>query len=319
MKSDVCANIIPTIAVHGGAGRARKIEPEEKREIENALIEALKRGLEALRGGTSLDAVEEAVKSMEASGVFNAGKGAALNLKGEVELDAGIMWGKDLSVGAVASLRRTWNAVSLARVVMEKTDHVLLVGPGADALAERLGFEPHPGPSPRALRRYEEYRRLLASKEYYLWSRNYSVAEVFLGDTVGAVAIDSEGNLAAATSTGGLFLKLPGRVGDSPIPGAGVYAENGVVAVSATGIGEVILRSTLAARIASLVRSGARVEDALREVVSSVTSKFGENTVGVIAIDGSGSYAEYTNCEMFVRGWASVSRGMPRASLEGSR
>lgn len=303
----------PIIAVHGGAGRARRMSDEERKEIENALMDALKSGLDVLRSGTALDAVEEAVKTMEASGLFNAGKGAVVNLKGEIELDAGIMWGKTLSAGAVAAQKYTWNAISLARIVMEKTDHVLIVGEGADFLAKKFNLEPHPGPTRRVLERYNEYKALVNEKRFELWKNNYEVKDLYAGDTVGAVAFDSEGNLAAATSTGGLFLKLPGRVGDSPIPGAGVYAENGVVAVSATGVGEVMMKLALASRIASLVRSGLTLEKALDEVVSLASKLFGANTVGIIAIDAQGNYAENTNAEVFFRGWASPSEGLLRA------
>jgi beta-aspartyl-peptidase (threonine type) len=302
----------PIIAVHGGAGRARRMSEEERREVENALIGSLKAGLEVLRGGNALDAVEEAVKSLEATGLFNAGKGAVLNLRGEVELDAGIMWGKTLSAGAVASLKRTWNAISLARVVMEKTDHVLIVGEGADLLAEKFGFERHPGPTRRVLERYSECRKLVGETRYELWRRNYEVSNLFVNDTVGAVALDQEGNLAAAASTGGLFLKLPGRVGDSPIPGAGFYAENGVAAVSATGVGEVMLKLSLASRVALLIRGGYSLERALSEAVSLATNLFGANTVGVIAVDAQGNYAEKTNAEVFYRGWASPSGSVLR-------
>lgn len=303
----------PIIAVHGGAGRARRMSDEERKEIENALMDALKSGLDVLRSGTALDAVEEAVKTMEASGLFNAGKGAVVNLKGEIELDAGIMWGKTLSAGAVAAQKYTWNAISLARIVMEKTDHVLIVGEGADFLAKKFNLEQHPGPTRRVLERYNEYKTLVNEKRFELWKNNYEVKDLYAGDTVGAVAFDSEGNLAAATSTGGLFLKLPGRVGDSPIPGAGVYAENGVVAVSATGVGEVMMKLSLASRIASLVRSGLTLEKALDEIVSLASKLFGANTVGIIAIDAQGNYAENTNAEVFFRGWASPSEGLLRA------
>jgi len=306
------------LVIHGGAGRFRPSILEERAAIEEALRSALYDGMSALSSGNALDAVEAAVKSMEGSGVFNAGKGASLNLLGEQELDASVMFGKDLSFGAVASLKYTWNAVSLARKVMERTDHVFLVGYGADKLAEALGFERAPPPSPRLLERYRELLEKVRGLGYDLWRRNFEIARLFLPDTVGAVALDRDGNLAAATSTGGLWLKLPGRVGDTPLPGAGVYAENGVVAVSATGIGELIARYLASARVAFKVKSGVNVEQAVRDVVHEVTRLFSEeNTIGLIALDAAGNIGIHSNCEVFLRGYT-FKGGEPRVALLGS-
>jgi asparaginase (EC 3.5.1.1) len=278
---------------------------ESRRELEEGLKDALHAGLSALATGSALDAVEAAVKMLESAGVFNAGKGAVLNAYGQVELDAGIMFGKDLSFGAVAAQRYTWNAVTLARKVMELTDHILLVGLGADELAKRLGMEPHPGPTERAMKLYEELLEAVRRGEHDLWRKNRELLFPPSGDTVGAVALDSDGNLAAATSTGGISLKLPGRVGDTPLPGAGVYAENGVAAISATGVGELIARYLAAFRVAELVRKGVPLGEALEHVVSGMTGFFGRlNTVGLIAVDARGAYGEATNCEVFVRGVA---------------
>jgi len=306
------------LVIHGGAGRFRPSILEERVAIEEALRSALYDGMSALSSGNALDAVEAAVKSMEGSGVFNAGKGASLNLLGEQALDASVMFGRDLSFGAVASLKYTWNAVSLARKVMERTDHVFLVGYGADKLAEALGFERTPPPPPRLLERYRELLEKARSLGYDLWKRNFEIARLFLPDTVGAVALDRDGNLAAATSTGGLWLKLPGRVGDTPLPGAGVYAENGVVAVSATGIGELIARYLAAARVAFKVKSGVSVEQAVRDVVHEVTRLFSEeNTIGLIALDAAGNIGIHSNCEIFLRGYT-FKGGEPRVALLGS-
>lgn len=288
---------------------------EDKPRIEASLREALHEGFATLRSGNALDAVEVAVRSMEASGVFNAGKGAALNLLGEQERDAGIMWGKDLSYGAVASVRYTWNAISLARKVMERTDHAFIVGVGADRLAEILGFE-KAGPPPTAIQeRYIELLGKVKQQDYELWGKNFSFVKDFFSDTVGAVALDRDGNLAAATSTGGLWLKLPGRVGDTPLPGAGVYAENNIVAASATGVGEYIARYLASMRVAFKVKTGKDIENAVQEVVSEMTSFFGRsNTVGLIAVDADGRIGLATNCEVFLRGYITF-EGKPRVAV----
>lgn len=303
------------LVIHGGAGRLRPSIVKERSKIEASLKDSLKEGFDALKSGNALDAVEAAVRSMESSGVFNAGRGAALNLLGEQERDAGIMDGRDLSYGAVASLKFTWNAVSLARKVMEKTDHVLVVGAGADRLAEVLGFEKAGEPSTELQDRYLELMGKLKEEGYELWRRNFEVARAFLADTVGAVALDKDGNLAAATSTGGLWLKLPGRVGDTPLPGAGVYAENGLVAVSATGIGELISRYLSSIRVAYKVKSGIPVDKAVKEVVVEMTSYFGQaNTVGLIAVDSNGRIGLETNCEVFLRGFI-TQNGEPKVAV----
>ncbi len=303
------------LVIHGGAGRLRPSLLEERNKLEEALRTALSNGERALASGNALDAVEEAVKTMEDSGVFNAGRGAALNLLGEQELDASIMFGRDLSFGAVASVKYTWNAVSLARKVMERTDHIMLVGSGADRFAEILGFEAKPQPTQKLRERYLELFEKLKTSSYDLWRKNSDIARLFFSDTVGAVALDREGNLAAATSTGGLWLKLPGRVGDTPLPGAGVYAENGVVAVSATGIGEIIARYLAAARVAFKVKSGLGVVQAVREVVDEVTRLFSErNTIGLIALDSQGNIGMYSNCEVFLRGYV-IKGEKPRVAV----
>lgn len=291
------------VAVHGGAGRMRRSLVELRQQLEKGLVDALLAGLEELNSGNALDAVEAAVKNMEASGLFNAGKGAALNALGQIELDASIMFGRDLSLGAVAAQKYTWNAVSLARKVMELTDHVLIVGAGADELARKLGLEKHPGPVERARKMYAELMEAAKTGKYDLWRRNFEVFKALAGDTVGAVALDGDGNLAAATSTGGIYLKLPGRVGDTPLPGAGVYAENGVVAISATGVGEYIARYLAAARVAEFVKKGVPLREAVAVVVKEMTRVFSlTNTVGLVALNSLGEYAEATNCEVFLRG-----------------
>ncbi len=261
--------------------------------------------LRLLRGGNALDMVVEAVTAMEIDGSYDAGKGSVLNLYGEVEQDAGVMWGgKDLSVGAVASVKHVVNTIRLARLVMEKTDHVLITGDGAEELAKQFGLWV---PSTELINetkinRYKSLIRNLRSR----YEKNTDLArKLGLLGTVGAVALDRDGNLAAATSTGGTILKWPGRVGDSPIPGAGYWAENGVCAVSATGIGEFIIRAMASFRVAMLIKGGVGINDAVRQVVNYVTSLFGPGNIGLIAIDGSGNVASAFNTEvMGGRAWS---------------
>ena len=250
----------PVLAVHGGAG------DWTKRDSEKALVEirkALERGYEQFASGSAIEAVVEAIAYMEDSGVFDAGVGSVKNSKGEVEMDAGIMHGNTMSVGAVASVKAK-NPIREALKVMKFTKHVLLVGDrGEETLKEITG--------------------------------NIS------GDTVGAVALDKDGNLVAGTSTGGIAGKLPGRVGDSPIPGAGYYATERV-AVSSTGVGEIILKVLPAKEVDILVSMGFRLDDAIRSVVNKITERFGSDNVGLLGVDYRGFVSAYYNTKGMARG-----------------
>ena len=274
----------PAIVVHGGAGSW------EGSDLEAAMREvarAAQVGLEAARSGSAVDMVTEAVAYMEDSGVFNAGVGSVLDFTGNVTMDAAVMRGIDRRAGAVAGVTYPRNPVRLARAVLDLTPHVLIVGQWADRLAERIGLQRHPGPSQRSL---ERWRRIKESggggdRLYRAW---IEAARRLGYDTVGAVAVDSEGNTAAAVSTGGVALKLPGRVGDSPIVGAGLYADR-LAAFSATGVGEFIIAVGLSLRAsimyAQLHDIAAAVEGALEEL----TSSFGPGTAGLIGIDANGA------------------------------
>ncbi len=216
-------DISPTLVIHGGAWA---ISDEEIDEIKKGLGSALQVGKGLLeKNYSALDVVEAAIKNMEDSGAFGAGKGSALNEKGEVEMDAAIMDDK-LNAGAVGAIRNFQNPILIARKVMEKTPHVLLVGEGAEMFAEKQGFQKIPP------------EQLISARELKLWKDG---KEQKFG-TVGAVAIDSAGNLAAGTSTGGTRRKMVGRVGDSPIPGAGAYCDFETGAASATGHGESFIK-----------------------------------------------------------------------------
>jgi beta-aspartyl-peptidase (threonine type) len=246
---------VPAIIAHGGAGR---YSPGE--EHERGLKDAVAAGWEVLdSGGSALDAIEAAIVVLEDFPVFQAGFGSAMNIKGEIQTDASIMLG-DLSCGAVAALTAAANPIKAARLVMEKTDHVLIVGDGADHLAQSYGLESR---DLRSDARKEMYDRMLAKLRageevaWYLPRLREVAADMSMG-TVGAVAVDSEGRIASGTSTGGPMLKLPGRVGDAAVIGAGTYAnENG--GVSATGVGEPIIKHALAKKAVDLIADqGAR-------------------------------------------------------------
>ncbi len=256
------------IAVHGGAGDWGR-EPEGP--VLAGVEEAARAGVAILaQGGSALDAVVEAVRLLEDNPLFNAGTGSALNAAGEAEMDAAVMIGSHLACGSVACLRRVRNPVLVARRVLEEGRHVLLAGEGALAFARRCGFPDYDPVTPEQRER---------------WAR--SGQETPAPGTVGAVALDETGELAAATSTGGTFLKAPGRVGDSPIPGAGTYATSWA-AVSATGRGELMLRLCAAKSVCDAVRSGRSAAQAVRQVLDEMAMHLGTDA-GFIALDRNGN------------------------------
>ncbi|AEM39436.1 peptidase T2 asparaginase 2 [Pyrolobus fumarii 1A] len=282
------------VVTHGGAGGWDK-----KRVVKalDVVREAARVGYVKLVEGDVLDAVVAAVKFMEDSGVLNAGLGSVLTLDGVLEMDAGLMtsWGL---VGAVAGVQRLRNPILAALVVALETPHVIIAGEGADALGESFGVAAHPGPMPERVATHA--KNMIKSREKILAriaSGKLSILELNGADTVGAVAYSPHSGLAAATSTGGVSGKLRGRVGDTPIPGAGFYATRRV-ACSATGIGETIILSMACRCIAELIEDGEQPEEALRRVVEEHTRTFGENTLGVIIVDANGCGYAATNARM---------------------
>jgi beta-aspartyl-peptidase (threonine type) len=277
------------ILVHGGAGSWTGTGRREA-EVISSLEEGVAAGLSALKGGSAVDAVVEAVAALEESGAFAAGRGSALNLDGEMELDAGIMDGESLRAGGVAAVRSVPHPVRLARFVMERTEHVLIAGDGASRLAGDLGLSGRLRPDAQRLKEFREEKREYLARRESRWVREIpsGPAGAREGDTVGAVAADGAGRLAAATSTGGLSFKLPGRVGDSPIVGHGFYAIRGAGAASTSGIGEAISRFGLSLRAVNLMAGGMSAPDAAREAVSGLTGLFGPDTAGIILLDASG-------------------------------
>jgi beta-aspartyl-peptidase (threonine type) len=273
------------IAIHGGAGAVPRdsLSPEREQRYRAGLAAALDAGHEILeRGGSSLDAVTTAVRILEDDPMFNAGYGAALTRDGAAELDAAIMEGLELRAGAVACVRHVKNPIELARRIMQKSRHVLLVGAGAEEFALEEGMTLVPNHYFRTTERIEQ---LLAEQ------RGESVSEIMPAaprGTVGAVARDSAGNLAAATSTGGMTNKRPGRVGDSPIIGAGTYAKNGVCAVSATGHGEYFIRAVAAHHVCAAVEHrGVSLAEAVHDMLHVVLRRLGGDG-GMIAVDHLG-------------------------------
>jgi L-asparaginase / beta-aspartyl-peptidase len=284
------------IAIHGGAGAVPRqtLSAERERQYRDGLAAALDFGYATLeKGGSSLDAVTAAVRMLEDNELFNAGRGAALTREGAAELDAAIMDGRRQRAGAVAAVRHVKNPVELARRVMEKSRHVLLVGAGAEefALEEGLTLVPN------AHFRTEERRAQLESER---GGRRVSDLMPSSQGTVGAVALDAAGNLAAATSTGGMTNKRQGRVGDSPIIGAGTYAKNDVCAVSATGHGEYFIRMVAAHHICAAVEyRGLGLREAVHELLEVKLRELG-GSGGVIAIDHDGTIVtEFTTEGMF--------------------
>jgi beta-aspartyl-peptidase (threonine type) len=292
------------IAIHGGAGTlsSAQLTPESDRIYRAGLERAVCAGYEVLdRGGNSLDAVTIAVQALEDDPLFNAGRGAVLSGNGLHELDASIMDGRDLSAGAVTGVRHVRNPIVLARRVMERSPHVMLAGEGAEEFALEQGLEPVPNEYFTTERRQRELELLLQGKKA-------AGREVLMG-TVGAVALDSHGSVAAATSTGGMTGKKWGRIGDSPIIGAGTYAANDCCAVSATGHGEYFIRAAVAHEIASLMRyRGLDVVEAADEVVMQQLARLG-GSGGVIAVGRDGRIAMPFNSEGMLRA-AIDSRGL---------
>ena len=290
------------IAIHGGAGvieRAR-LSPAKDAEIRAALANALAAGQAVLaRGGSALDAAEAAARLLEDDPNFNAGKGAVFDAEGRNVLDAAIMDGSSRKAGAVAGVTRTRNPISLARRVMEQTPHVMLAADGADRFSVEQGLEQV---DPGYFRTDERWRQYLEMKQAAHFD-----AELKYG-TVGVVARDRAGHLAAATSTGGLTMKRWGRVGDSPIVGAGTYADDRACAVSGTGSGEHFIRLGVAHEICARVRlKGESVTTAAATVVAELGAIGGNGGVIVMGTTGPGSFA--FNSPGMYRGRASEGRG----------
>lgn len=293
---------LPAILVHGGAGNLGPDDPASSGSDAPRLLgvrAAASAAWEILtRGGSALDAVEAAVRMLEDDPTYNAGTGACLTAAGDVELDAAVMDGERLRCGAVAAVKDVKNPIALARCVMERSEHVLLAGPGASAFARSVGIPAHDGAllvTPQQRARWERLR---------LGPRQAEDPGAPRG-TVGAVARDRRGHLAAATSTGGTAMKRPGRVGDTPIIGCGTYADDALAAVSCTGHGERIIQMTLARRCADLVGRGRSPMDAAREAVHALGERV-QGAGGLIVVAPRGEVGFAHNTPVMSRAWARV-------------
>lgn len=300
------------IVIHGGAGVISRgsLTPEKEKEYRAKLEEALLAGYKLLeQGRSSLDAIEAAIRIMEDSPLFNAGKGAVFTNEGKNELDASVMDGKTLGAGAVAGLRRIKNPITLARTVMEKSPHVMMVGQGAEKFAVEQGFALVDEKYFFTEERWEGLQRVLKEEQQKGKSPGHSSGlpaakkdENRFG-TVGAVALDKDGNLAAGTSTGGMTNKRFGRVGDAPIIGAGTYANNATCAVSATGWGEYFIRLGVARDISALMEYRALpVQQAADIVIKQKLQNMGADG-GVIVIDRFGNIGISFNSEGMYRAY----------------
>jgi beta-aspartyl-peptidase (threonine type) len=287
----------PALIVHGGAGDLAQ-EDLASSGGPHPRLEGVRRacaaGWSILRaGGSALDAVEAAVRVLEDDPLFNAGTGATLTAAGDVELDASIMDGTSLRCGAVAVVKDVKNPISLARAVMERTHHVLLAGPGASAFAREIGLPPY------------ENRLLVTAHQRERWDaarKGAAQTASSKAGTVGAVARDALGHLASATSTGGMSMKLPGRVGDTPIIGCGTYADDALAAVSCTGHGERIIQLTLGRHAADLVGRGASATEAAREAAALLAGRV-QGSGGLIVVGPRGEVGFAHNTPAMSRAW----------------
>jgi len=289
----------PAIIVHGGAGDLGPDDPASSGGPSASRLAGVRRAAEAgwrvlAAGGTALDAVEAAVRLLEDDPTFNAGTGACLTAGGHVELDAAIMDGATLACGAVAAVRDVRNPVTLARRVMERSGHVLLVADGASAFARAVGVPAVDGAS------------LVTPAQRDRWEAAVEAAPAGPSGgghgTVGAAARDAAGHLAAATSTGGTFMKLAGRVGDSPLVGCGTYADDRLAAVSCTGNGERIIRVTLARHAADLAGAGRSAMEAAREAVRTLGERAGGDG-GLIVVGPAGEPGFAHDTQVMSRAW----------------
>ena len=290
-----------TLVIHGGAGTILKedMTPALEQAYTQALQSALDAGYAVLEnGGTAVNAIKAAIVLLEDNVLFNAGRGAVFTKKGVQEMDAAIMDGRDLSAGAVTGVRNVRNPIELATEVMRNSNHVFLSGKGANDFAIKQGVKLEPDEYFYSQFRYDQWKAIRDSDNYSLDHTNHHLEELMKDKkfgTVGAVACDSKGNVAAATSTGGMTNKKYGRIGDSPVIGSGTYANNKTCAISCTGHGEMFIRTVAAYDVSCLMEyKGMSLQEAMDEVVNKkLVDLQGEG--GMIGVDAKGNYAMVLN------------------------
>lgn len=310
------------LVIHGGAGSLTpdRLSSEAEAAIRSVLAEALETGYAVLdEGGSAVDAVEATIRVLEDAPRFNAGKGAVFTAAGKNELDASIMNGAEMQAGAVAGVTTVRNPITAARAVMEKSEHVLLAGAGAEAFAESVGLEMvepayfHTERRWKALERRREREKARQDESAAAQSAGRAADSSAYFGTVGTVALDRDGRVAAGTSTGGMTYKQHGRIGDSPIVGAGTYA-NSYCGVSATGHGEYFIRHAVAFDICARMRYlKLSVLEAATSVVNGTLMETG-GSGGIIAMDSSGNHALVFNTSAMYRGWVG-SDGVPHTAI----
>lgn len=295
------------IVIHGGAGVIEKKNfPEEKQqEYKQKLQEALNAGYKVLEnGGASLDAITAAINILEDSPLFNAGKGAVYNSEGNQEMDASIMDGNTLNAGAVAGVNHIKNPILAARIVMDSSEHVMLSGKGAEIMVQKYGIEMVDSSYFFTEKRLKQLKYIQEKESDNEKTTAYLIENKMIDDhkygTVGAVAMDKNGNIAAGTSTGGMTNKKYGRIGDSPIIGAGTYANNLTCGISSTGTGEYFIRTVAAHEVSNLIQyKGLNPADALHEVLFNQIGKLGGDG-GMILLDKNGEvYWDFNSAGMF--------------------
>jgi len=308
------------MVVHGGAGHW---QPERSQPGLAGVKKAAVTGFDILKnGGEAVESVMEAVAVMEDDGAFNAGYGSSLNIDKQIEMEASIMDGKTLQAGAAGLLHDIRNPVRLAKIVMDDTDHVFVVGEGAEKLAKMHNLPRKDPVTELRLRYYRDQKKALLEGRYELPKLGELVKkhpELFNLETVGAVALDKDGNVAAATSTGGFPLKLPGRIGDSPMIGCGTYADNQAGACSATGVGEIAIRLVLSKTVCNYMENGKPAQEAVQYAIRIVNKRipFGYNAMGLLAIDMHGRFGAAHNSPNMCWAYLTPEMKEPAASLTG--
>jgi beta-aspartyl-peptidase (threonine type) len=308
----------PVIVVHGGAGTWRT---ERKSAGLAGVREAARAGFDILRAsGSALDAVESAVVEMENNEAFNAGRGSALTIDKRIEMEASIMDGKTLNAGAAGLLKNIKNPIRLARVVMEATDHVFVTGDGAEKLAELFNLETDNPFTELRVRYWRELREKLMHGELNYLSKLHDLVtshpQLFDPGTVGAVALDKEENVAAATSTGGFSLKFPGRIGDSPLIGCGTYADNEAGASSTTGIGEIAIKLVLAKSACDFMHNGKTAQEAAKSSIKLVNRRMQGGFMGLITVDMEGRIGTAHNSPNLCWAYMTTKNRHPKAALK---